>query len=388
MTERMNLRVLQIGNDASGAMAGYILTQLGADVSMVEDTRGTTMSGSARRAFFDRGKSSILLDFTQPEACEVIQRLCLRTDLVLDTLGPDGLERIGVDPNAARALTPPVVIASISPLGRHGPRSRWVANDFILQAMGGVVASTGWDDGPPQALPEGTAEFSAGLLAAACGLAAVYGVRGGAPGVHFDISTEEAMGTHWTREVGRYIYGGLGLRRGSRSAGLQGFPHTAEAADGYIFLLALRAEWEALAHFLGLDEFITSEWSDPATRAARWDEIAPHFKETLKSRGKYEWFATAAAHGYTFAPVDAPGSILESPQLAARGFLRSLDKEHADLIAPVLPFRDAVGAIISDPAPRPGMHSREILTAAGFTETEIAQLQSSGVLQDGIASPS
>jgi crotonobetainyl-CoA:carnitine CoA-transferase CaiB-like acyl-CoA transferase len=182
-------------------------------------------------------------------------------------------------------------------------------------------------------------------MAALQALAAVRGVREGVTtGVHIDVSEQEVLSTGWSREIGRYTHTGEGLARSGRRTGVQGYPHTEMASDGYVFLFAQGKSWEGVAAILGLYEFLTDEWLDPATRVERWDEIEPAFQETVGSRSRYEWFALAAEQGFTFAPVEDARSILDSPQLAARGFWERVEVDGREMVVPALPFTFAGNA--------------------------------------------
>ncbi len=362
------LRVLELAGGLASQFATMTLAELGADVIKVEPPDGDRWR--ARRAgapsdlsfeYLNRRKRSVALDLETSEGRATLLDLVATADAVIEDLDPDTLGRLRLSFGTLRRVQPGIVLTSISSFGRSGPRADWKANDFVLQAMGGVVDGTGWQGQPPQTLPGYPASFSAGLQAAAITAGAVYGVRAGEQGVHVDVSIQEAMSTHWTREIERYIYHGLGVARGNVEMGLQGFPHTVMSRDGYIYLLALRAEWEALAHFLGLDDFVTHEWSDPQTRFERWDEIAPEFNANIAARGKYEWFAAAAERGYTFAPVDDVHEVQASPQLLARDFFGEADVDGEAVACPGLPFTLPAPPTRPNRAPAIGEHTSEVL---------------------------
>jgi crotonobetainyl-CoA:carnitine CoA-transferase CaiB-like acyl-CoA transferase len=319
-----------------------LLAQLGADVLRIEDAAADaeTVTSDYQRAYFSRGKQVTTLDSRSVAGRRALLDLAGQRDAVVEDHQPGSAARRPVSVRALRRAHPRLVVTSVTPFGLRGPRSHWKAGELVQQAMGGLVASSGHSDGPPQQLAGAQSAHVAGVYAALVTLAAVRGVRAGvAGGVHIDVSVQEVLSTHWTREVGRYVYTGEGTGRPSPSLGLQGFPHIARAGDGFIFLLAQRAEWEAFADFLGLDAFVTHEWSDPEVRARRWDEIEPHFEAALRRRGRYEWFADAAARGWTLAPVDEPLSILASPQLDARRFFERIQLPDGRAVtAPGLPF--------------------------------------------------
>jgi crotonobetainyl-CoA:carnitine CoA-transferase CaiB-like acyl-CoA transferase len=199
--------------------------------------------------------------------------------------------------------------------------------------------------------------------------------------VHIDLSMQETFAHHWTRHIAQWCYAGTETRREKREFGRQGFPHSVPAKDGLLYILALRAEWEALAFFLGLEKYITHEFTDPAVRAARWPEIEPHFYESIAGKGRYQWFAEAAAQGYTFAPIDDPGAILESPQLAARGFFRPAVVDGREVACPGLPFQFEVDGLRPNRAPEPGEDTTQVLReVAGLSDQEIERLRRRGVM--------
>ena len=362
------LRVIELAGGLASQFATMALAELGADVIKVEPPDGDPLrarrevaAGDFSFEYLNRRKRSVALDLESGEGSATLIELVASADAVIEDLDAETLDRLRLSFRTMRRAQPAIVLTSISSFGRSGPRSGWRANDFVLQAMGGVVDGTGWEDRPPQTLPGSPASFSAGLQAAALTCGAVYGVRAGEHGVHIDVSIQEAMSTHWTREIERYIYHGLGVSRGNVEMGLQGFPHTVMANDGYLYLLALRAEWEPLGHFLGLDDFITHEWSDPRTRLERWDEIAPQFNANIAARSKYEWFADAAEHGYTFAPVDDVQELQRSPQLLARDFFSEAEIEGESVTTPGLPFTFAATPTRPNVVPTIGEHTAEVL---------------------------
>jgi crotonobetainyl-CoA:carnitine CoA-transferase CaiB-like acyl-CoA transferase len=338
------IRVCDLSQHPAGGFATMLLAQLGAEVLRIDDlSAGDTLSEPFQRAYLARGKQVTALNIGSIAGRKALIDIVRRCDAVIEDHPPAAPTRRRVSVRRLRRENPRLVVASVTPFGLRGTRARWQASELIQQAMGGLVASSGHSEGTPMKLAGDQSAHVAGLYTAIATLASVRGVRDGiTAGVHLDISIQETMSTHWTREIGRYVYTGEGTGRASPSLGLQGFPHTARAHDGYVFLLAQRVEWEEFAHFLGLDRFVTHEWSDAAVRKQRWAEIEPHFKRALERRGRYEWFEDAAARGWTIAPVDDAFSILASPQLAARNFFEQVELPNGHVLpVPGLPFQFA-----------------------------------------------
>jgi crotonobetainyl-CoA:carnitine CoA-transferase CaiB-like acyl-CoA transferase len=366
------MRVLELSENLAAAYAGMLLAELGCDVVKVEPPGGdpwrqrTADTGDdSPFAYANRRKRSVRIDLASAEGRESLLSLAASAGALVEDLGPGVLAGRSVTAEDLRRRNAGLVQVSISPFGAAGPRAGWQASELVVQAMGGVVHNTGWEDSPPLKLAGYAAAFVAGINAATAVLAATYGVAtGNEPGVHIDLSMQEAFAHHWTRHIAQWCYAGTGTRRERREQGRQGFPHTVTTADGMLYILALRAEWEALAFFLGLEPFITHEFSDPSVRAQRWSEIEPHFYESLRSKGRYEWFADAAAQGYTFAPIDDPLAVLQSPQLAARNYFDAAEAGGGEVACPGLPFGFETGDLRPNRAPDLGEHTIEVLGEA------------------------
>jgi crotonobetainyl-CoA:carnitine CoA-transferase CaiB-like acyl-CoA transferase len=381
------MRVIEIAGGPAAGFTGLLLAELGSEVIKVEPPAAdsfaaapTAVPDADTLAFLDRRKRNVAIDLHTRAGTDVFLRLVADADAVVEDLGPGELGRLRLSYNRLRRTNTEVVVASISPFGASGPRSRWQASELVLQAAGGMLHTTGWQEGPPLKLAGYSAHFIAGLNAATAVAAAVYGVEAGTEGgVHLDISAEECYLHHWSRHTNQWAYTGAGAPREQSLSGRQGFPHTAMAADGWLFLLALRAGWEDFTHFLGLDQFMTPEWSDPSQRAGRWPEVRPHFEASVTSRSKYDWFADASARGYTFAPIEDAFEVMDGPQARARRSFDTTVIDGTDLPVAGLPFPWPEPPSPNRP-PRKGEHTRAVLAELGLDEDAINALAAKGVI--------
>lgn len=361
------MRIVDLTHYVAGPFATLLLVELGADVIKVERPDGGDpwrglCAGEAEGAGFDflnRRKRSVTLDLKAKVGRAELLRLVAGADAVVENFRPGVLARLGLSWRALRRANPDLVLTSISNFGQRGPHRDWQASELVLQAAGGFLSGTGWEDGAPLQLGGRVAEHAAGLNAAIATAVAVYAVHAGLErGVHNDISIQEAFAAHGVRHIGAWSYSGIGMKRARRGAGPQGFPNLAMAKDGLLYVQAIRAEWESFAYFLGLTDFIGHEWSDASIRCERWPEIDPHFHAAIAKRSRYDWFEDASAHGYTFAPVDDLLSVQHSPQFAARDFLDTADLSSGERVpAPRLPFTGFEPPTAPNRAPRLGEHN-------------------------------
>jgi crotonobetainyl-CoA:carnitine CoA-transferase CaiB-like acyl-CoA transferase len=364
------MKVLELAGGPAAGFAGLFLAELGHEVTKVELPGDQAFDGACsavmtptERAFVDRRKASHALDLRTRAGAASFVQLAAGSDAIIEDLGAGALGRLRISPRRLRGANPRLVIASISPFGQSGPKAGWQASELVVQASAGILHSTGWVGETPLKAGGFAAHAIAGLNAATAVLAAGFGLAAGnSPGVHIDVSMQECYLHHWSRHIGEWAHSGTRMRREVRTFGHQGFPHTAMAADGWLYLLALFADWESLALFLGLEPFVTHEWTDPAVRAKRWPEIEAPFHNSIASRSRYEWFAAAAEAGYTFAPIQSPADQLQNPAFTARGFLKQARINDRTVPCPGLPFPWAEPAAPNQP-PSKSEHN-ELLGAA------------------------
>ena len=345
------LRIIELGGGPAAGFAGMLLALLGHEVVRVSGPggapldyrtragaeRGTARLSEVEWAFLNRGKQSRELDVIPDGAAELL-RLASGADAVIEDLGRPGLKNCRIPWRTLREANRNLVVASISPFGLTGPKQSWSASELILQASG-PLHSSGWRGERPFKAGGYSAHHIAGVNAATAVLASAYGIAAGASkGVHLDISMQECYLHHWTRHIGEWTYSGTKMHRERKGFGHQGFRHTAMAADGWLYLLALYASWDEIALFLGLEDFITAEWQDPEYRAEHWPELEKPYHDRLATRGRYEWFAEAAEAGYTWAPVHSARDQLSNVQFAARGFLKPAEILGETVPLPGLPF--------------------------------------------------
>ena len=360
------LRILELSSGPAAGYAGMLLAELGHEVIRVELPDGygaahppTAVLDETEQAFLARRKKSV--SFAAPAWASKFLELATSADAVVEDLGPGGLGGLGITTHTLRGRKRDLVVASISPYGLSGPKSRWQASELTIQASAGVLHSTGTTDAAPSKAGGFSAHHIAGINAATAMLARCYGVAAGTcGGGHLDLSMQETYIPHWSRHIGEWAYSGTKMRRELPGFGHQGFRHTAMTADGWIYVLSLYASWEEIALFFGLDEFVTDEWSNAAYRMEHWPELEQPYLRSVASKPRYQWFAEAAEAGYTFAPVHSPGDQFANPQYAARNFLKDAEIGGRVVPTPGLPFPWEVPSAPNRP-PLPGEHTAEVL---------------------------
>ncbi|MEZ4521115.1 MAG: CoA transferase [Thermomicrobiales bacterium] len=128
-----------------------VLGDLGAEVIKVErpgsgdDTRGWGPPWAGTESAYylstNRNKKSITLDLKNPEAQEIIRKLAMESDVVVENFRPGSLERMNIGYEQLSALNPALVWATVSGYGRKGPDATKLATTSSSRARRGLWRS-------------------------------------------------------------------------------------------------------------------------------------------------------------------------------------------------------------------------------------------------------
>jgi formyl-CoA transferase len=154
------VRVLDMTHVQSGPSATQLLAWLGADVIKLEapgtgDVTRTQLrdipgADSLYFTMLNCNKRSITVNMKSDEGKQIFTDLVSRVDIVVENFGPGVVDRFGFTWERLRAINPRLIYASIKGFG-PGRYFDFKAYEVIAQAMGGSMATTGFEDGPPVA---------------------------------------------------------------------------------------------------------------------------------------------------------------------------------------------------------------------------------------------
>jgi crotonobetainyl-CoA:carnitine CoA-transferase CaiB-like acyl-CoA transferase len=149
------MRVVSFCHFLQGPAATQYLGDMGADVIKVEAPKGAFerywAGGNAAyvdgvSAFYlcaNRNKRSLAIDLKRPEAREIIYRLIEGADALVENFRPGVMDRLGFGYEEVRRRKPDIIYASASGYGPDGPMRERPGQDLLIQALTGLVASTG-----------------------------------------------------------------------------------------------------------------------------------------------------------------------------------------------------------------------------------------------------
>ncbi len=393
-----DLIVFDLSRVLSGPYCSMTLADFGARVIKLEkpgegdDTRayGPPFVGGESTYFLsiNRNKESLALDLKHPSGLAIARRLAARADILLETVRPGALARVGLGYDEVHALNPRLIYASISGFGHSGDPA-WTPKpgyDLVVQGMGGVPSVTGPADGPPYKIGTSVADMVAGLYALIGILTALHARTRTGKGQHVDVSMMDGQISLLTYHASAWLNAGQPARRlGNRHPSIVPY-ETFAASDGFVNIgVGNDALWRAFAR----DVIDRPELADDpahatnAARVARRDEIAGWLDPLIRARPVAHWLARLEAAGIPAGPILEIGQALAHPAVVARGMVQTVTHPTAGQLSVTgVPVRlsETPGSVRTAP-PTLGQHSAEILAElAGISADEFARLEQAGVV--------
>ena len=346
------VRVLDLSRVLAGPWCTQALADLGAEVLKIEapgdgdETRGwgpPTMGGMA--AYFtcaNRSKHSLVVDLKSPQGQATIRDLAARTDILVENFRLGTLERFGLGYAELSALNPRLVYCAISGYGRTGPEAARAGYDFLIQAETGLMAVTGFPDGPPTKVGVAVSDLFTGLYASQAILAALYARETDGLGQFLDVALFDCQLAAMANIGASALATGQPPRRlGNAHPTI--VPYELFDASDAPFVLAIGndRQFRTLAEsVLALPELA----ADPrfarnpdrvANREALRAVIAPRFRAEPQAA----WLERLHRHGLPAAPVRTTDEALVSAQARSRDLVRTVSGPGGDVEVVFHPVR-------------------------------------------------
>jgi crotonobetainyl-CoA:carnitine CoA-transferase CaiB-like acyl-CoA transferase len=194
-----------------GPLATQVLADQGADVILVEAPGGDTnrvmgpgphpeLSGIALNLL--RNKRSIDVDLKSDEGRAAIRAIVPQCDVVVATMRPQVLERLGLDYASLRDLRPDLVYCQAQGFPLASDRAGEPAYDDIIQAASGVADMVERVTGEPSLLPTIFADKVCGLVMAQAIVAALFHRERTGEGQHVEVPMQQATAAFMLAEHG------------------------------------------------------------------------------------------------------------------------------------------------------------------------------------------
>lgn len=340
------LKVLELARILAGPWAGQTLADMGADVIKVESPAGDDTrqwgppfvagenGGDLSSAYFhacNRGKRSVVADFSTEEGRALVRRLVADADVLIENFKVGGLARYGLDHTSLSVLNPRLIYASITGFGQNGPYAARAGYDFMIQALGGGMSVTGTADGEPLRTGYAIADIFSGLYATIAILAALRQREGTGKGAHIDCALLDTQVAVLGNQALNYLVSGtVPGRIGNTHPNIvpyQSFP----TAEGHIIIaVGNDAQFGRLCGVLGADDLaMNADYVTNAARVAHRDALVTKIATLTEGWSRDTLLGALEAATVPAGPINDIGQVFADPQVKHRGMALALQQDAA-----------------------------------------------------------
>src|SRR5574340_1007115 len=338
-------RVLDFTQNVAGPLAGQVLADLGAEVIKVEAPAGdasrhitSVLPGRPPLAVYflpnNRGKKSVQVDLSTPEARQQILRLADTADVVLEGFRP------GVD--------------------------------LMVQAEAGMQTGMPTPNGKPQIIPFQLVDNASGHVLAQAVLAALlnrerHGVADVVRVAMYDVAVAlqaNQLTVHLNRATADRPTAAPARRR--KGVGFASQPSDAfRTADGWVVISAyVPKHWVTFCRTIDRPELIDDDrFADQRSRSINYAELTEELEATLTTATSAEWVAKLQRVGIMACLVNTWKQVVDTELFVENQWALPIGDGDAAVTVVRTPARyGSFTAAATDPPPAPGQHNGELLT--------------------------
>lgn len=365
------LRVIELGSGISAAYATKLLADLGADVIKVEPPGGDPLRAHGTFPddphdptvgclfrYLNANKRSITLDLNRPEAAAAFLRLAGGTNLIVENLGPGGLEGFGLSLEHLKQANPMIALVRISDFGQDGPLSGVPATDCTVQAAGAWISKHFSAGREPVQVGGLIGDYGCAAHAAAAALTAWRTVRQIGQAVLVDVSKQECL-LSTLPQPALYYETLRQLGMGLPEDRVFPVPGVVPCKDGMVGINVLTAQHHAdFCHLAGVPEYVPRQLELNAG-GAPLQEFYRAIEPWLMERTAEEIVEMCQAFRIPAIPVGNGRNLPELAQFKARSFyVKDIESR---FLQPGFPYRlEKTPPSISRRAPHPGEHNADL----------------------------
>jgi len=384
------LRVLDLSHTLAGPIATMILADLGAEVIKVEaphgdETRSWAPFVNGESVYYmsiNRGKKSIVVNLKSEKGREIIYKLVTRSHVVVENFRPGTAEKLGVDYEALLKYNPEIVYVSIKGFRQGSIYEDKAAYDIIIQAMSGLMLTTGREGDPPVRVSFALFDVMTGMMAVIYTLAALYsGVRP----VKIEVPMYDVALFSMCYVPLMYLLTGKKPKR-------MGHAHPSMApyqafmdSEGKWFIVAAANDrlWRSLCEAIGrLDLCENPLFKTNADRVANREKLVATLQDIFARDKRETWLKLLDEKGVPASPIYELDEVFRDPYVSTSDIVITL--EHPKLGR--IPQLNQPGLIngkrfySARHPPLLGEHTVEVLKELGYSDEEISKLKDEGVI--------
>lgn len=374
------IRILDLTRVVMGPLATQVLADQGADVILVEAIGGDTnrvmgpgphpeLSGIALNLL--RNKRSIEVDLKSDTGRDVIRRLVSGCDVVVSTMRPHVLTRLGLDYETLREVRPDLVYCQAQGFPLGSPQENEPAYDDIIQAASGIADLMQRVTGQATLMPTIFADKVCGLVMAQAITAGLLSRERTGRGQHIEVPMQQTMAAFILAEHGAgAISEPPQAAAGKPAAGYPRIltperrPHPTK--DGMVHLLPyLPRHYVALFTEAGAEGAETDpRYADLRSTIANSDSLYHDIRQLTPSRTTAEWLDYCRGAGIPATAVATVQELVDDLELSHHPVTGDYR------VIPAMARFDGAGVSVRRHAPLIGQDTADVLAELDASHEE------------------
>ena len=316
-----NVVVVEIGDRHAVGACGSLLAELGATVVLIEPSGLAASKGTkwTYRPAVAAGKRSFAIDVASASDIALVRQAIARADAVVvssDTAPAWAREVV----RGAEAST---IVCDVTAFGRSGPLANRNYSDALVQAMTGVLDTTGDPEGPPALTQIPVIEWASGLYALAGILAALRARDRYGFAQAVEIALYDCAISALTTFLPGYFVGKEPQRMGNHHPSMSPW-NAYRAGDGWVMLCAGSDDmWRRICEVIGRPELASDgRYATPTHRVKINLEIDHIIEEWTRGHSVAECVERFAAAALPCGPIFTIAELFSDTNLVHRNMVR------------------------------------------------------------------
>ena len=392
------LKVLEMGTLIAGPFCGRLLAEFGANVIKIE----TPAEGDPLRKWRKlhdadgeltslwwyaqaRNKKSVTVNLREKEGQEIVRKLALDADIIVENFRPGTLEKWNLGYDALAGENPKLIMVRLSGYGQTGPYKDRVGFGAIGESMGGMRYLTGYPDRAPVRVGISIGDSLAAMYGAMGALMALHHRHKTGKGQMVDVALYEAVFSMMESMLPEF--GMTGFVRERTGASLPGIvpSNTYLCGDGQYVVIGANGDSIFKRMMLAIsraDLANDAALADNAGRTSRTEELDAAIGAWTGANSLTQVLDVLDKAAVPSGRIYSIADIVADMQYQARSMIEKhgLGDNKEVWLPGIVPKLSLTPGGTKWIGPKLGEHTADVLRGIGYDDVAQADLKSRGII--------
>ncbi|MFV0517037.1 MAG: CaiB/BaiF CoA transferase family protein [Aminipila sp.] len=389
------LKILDFSTLLPGPFATLMLADMGAEVLKISSKSKADIvidyppfvadtGVSVNQAWLGRNKKTMSLNLKEPKAIEIVKKLVLEYDIIMEQFRPGIMDKLGLGYEALKAVNPNIIYCSLTGYGQTGPLRNTAGHDINYLARSGNMAQAGRKSTGPVLTNMQIADVAVGSMNSVIGILAAVNYRHSTgKGQYVDISMYDGLIPFNSMDGAAFLATGREPKReGERLNGgcIYDFYETKDGRHLSVGCLEPQF-WENFCLCIGKPEYI---------KETVWPEKIEYIKDDIidiiKSKTLDQWIDIFKGKDVCVEPVlSMKEALIEDEHIKSREMVVDVEMPlnnggKVKQLATAIKLSECPPQYKHGGYPI-GFHTKEILIQIGFSHEEIDCMKQQGIFK-------